>query len=137
MPPRPTMFVRALRRRCPICGGGPLFRRWLQMMPACPQCGFLTNRSESGYGLGAIWFNMIASEAVNMSFWITVSVRTWPNVPWDLLGRIGPITAVLMPLFFFPFSRTMFLAFDLSLRPASRDEQSTIANFHGGKGCQS
>jgi uncharacterized protein (DUF983 family) len=31
--------ARGLRCRCPRCGEGPLFARWLQVEPACPACG--------------------------------------------------------------------------------------------------
>ena len=40
--PRPTAgtaFWRALRLRCPACGGGPVFLRWLRVCPVCPSCG--------------------------------------------------------------------------------------------------
>jgi uncharacterized protein (DUF983 family) len=117
VPPRRTMFRRALARRCPICGGGPLFHRWLQMRPTCPRCGLSLNRGEDGYGLGAVWFNLLAAEAVSTFIWVTVAIRTWPDVPWDRLQWAGPLTAVLMPLLFYPFSKTLFLAFDLCFRP--------------------
>jgi uncharacterized protein (DUF983 family) len=111
------MFARALRRRCPHCGGGPLFRGWLTMADRCPRCGLATNRGESGYALGAIWFNLLAAEAVNTALWVSVAIATWPDVPWETLHWVGPLTAVLMPLLFYPFSKTLFLAFDLCFRP--------------------
>ncbi|HEU4699135.1 MAG TPA: DUF983 domain-containing protein [Gemmatimonadales bacterium] len=116
-PSRPTMFGRALRRRCPACGGGPLFSHWLRMQPACPRCGLVTNRGEDGYMLGAVWFNLLAAELVNTLLWVSVAVATWPDVPWETLHWVGPVTAVLMPLAFYPFSKTLFLAFDLCFRP--------------------
>ena len=116
-PARRTMFLRALRRRCPICGGGPLFTHWLHMADRCPSCGLRLNRGEDGYGLGALWLNLLVAEAVSTSIWVTVAIRTWPKVPWDLLTWTGPLTAVLMPLLFFPFAKTLFLAFDLCVRP--------------------
>jgi uncharacterized protein (DUF983 family) len=32
-------LLRGLRRRCPSCGTGPLFKRYLKTVPACSACG--------------------------------------------------------------------------------------------------
>lgn len=125
---RRTMFARALRLRCPVCGGGPLFSRWLRMASACPGCGLIVNRGESGYGLGALWFNLLAAEAVNTIIWVSVAISRWPDVPWETLGRVAPVTAILMPLLFFPFSRTLFLAFDLCFRPLEAEPAPQVAS---------
>lgn len=87
------------------------------MAAACPQCHLATDRGESGYSLGGLWLNLLAAEGVNTAIWVTVAVRSWPDVPWDTLQYAGPATALLMPLVFYPFSRTLFLALDLSFRP--------------------
>jgi hypothetical protein len=49
---------------------------------------------------------------------------TWPSPPWQLLQYGGIILMILAPVLFFPFSKTLFLAFDLLFRPATRDELS-------------
>ncbi|MEO8029914.1 MAG: DUF983 domain-containing protein [Gemmatimonadota bacterium] len=117
MPPRRTLFRRALRHRCPRCGGGPLFRHWIQMADHCPVCGLSFTRGESGYQLGAMWFNLLLAEAVSVGVFLTTVVLTWPNPPWDRLQIMGPLEAIISPLFFYPFSKTLFLAFDLAIRP--------------------
>jgi uncharacterized protein (DUF983 family) len=111
------MLARALRRRCPRCGGGPLFRHWIRMAPSCPRCGLPFSRHESGYHLGAIWFNLLFAEAVSITVFLITIWRTWPDPPWAVLQITGPIEAVLAPVFFYPFSKTLFLAFDLIMRP--------------------
>ena len=111
------MFWRAIRRHCPRCGGGDIFASWFRMREECPTCGLHFVRGEDGYTLGALWFNLIAAEAVTTTTMLTTLIVTWPDVPWDALRVTGPIEAVAMPLLFFPFSRTLFLAFDLWLRP--------------------
>ncbi len=67
--------------------------------------------------MGGIWLNLFAAETVNTAMWVTVAVVTWPDVPWGTLQIVGPITAIAMPLFFYPFSKTLFLALDLHFRP--------------------
>lgn len=94
-----------------------MFTRWLRLAAACPRCHLATDRGEPGYALGGLWLNLLAAEGVNTAIWVTVAVRTWPDVPWDLLQRAGPVTALVMPVLFYPFSRTLFLALDLVFRP--------------------
>jgi uncharacterized protein (DUF983 family) len=116
-PTRGTMFTRAIRRRCPRCGGGPLFHHWIRMAPSCPRCGLPFSRNEDGYHLGAIWFNLLFAEAVSITVFLVTIWRTWPDPPWAILQVTGPIEAILAPVFFYPFSKTLFLAFDLIMRP--------------------
>lgn len=32
------ILLRGLRRRCPRCGGSPLFTRWINLAAGCPAC---------------------------------------------------------------------------------------------------
>ena len=117
LPSRGVMFTRALRRHCPACGGHPLFSGWLRMRDRCPSCHLRMRRGEDGYTLGALWFNLFLAELITMTSFVITLVRTWPNPPWDVLQVVGPIEAVVMPLLVWPFARTLFLAFDLCIRP--------------------
>ncbi len=121
-PLRRTLFARALRRRCPICGGGPLFVNWLRMKDHCPSCGIRMRRGEDGYTLGALWFNLFLAELITTTSFVVTLARTWPTPPWDLLQIIGPIEAIIMPLLVWPFARTLFLAFDLCVRPLDQKD---------------
>ncbi|HKV76212.1 MAG TPA: DUF983 domain-containing protein [Gemmatimonadales bacterium] len=117
------MLGRAVRRRCPRCGGGPLFTRWIRMADHCPRCGLAFSRGESGYQLGAMWFNLLFAESVAMTVFLTTVYLTWPDPPWDRLQIQGPVEAIVSPIFFYPFSKTLFLAFDLAMRPAGTLEE--------------
>jgi uncharacterized protein (DUF983 family) len=111
------MFWRALRLRCPHCGGGPVFVTWRQLLPSCPVCGLGFERGEQGYWLGAYFFNLMAVETV-FSVWAAALLWwTWPAPPWGLF-QIGSVVLMLVtPFAFFPWSKTLFLAFDLLVRP--------------------
>jgi uncharacterized protein (DUF983 family) len=111
------MFGRAIRKKCPICGGGSLFRGWFHMKDHCPTCGLRTRRGEDGYTLGALWFNLFLAELITMAVFVGTLIRTWPDPPWQILQVVGPLEAIVMPLLVWPFARTLFLAFDLSFRP--------------------
>jgi uncharacterized protein (DUF983 family) len=113
------MFSRALRRRCPACGGGHMFDSWIKIVDRCPTCGLRTARGEDGYTLGALWFNLLLAEAFSTAVFVATVAATWPDPPWDLLQYIGPLEALITPLLFWPFARTLFLAFDLCFRPAA------------------
>ena len=118
------LFGRALRLRCPNCGGGAIFRSWARMRPHCPACGLPLERGEQGYQVGSYMFNIVASELIFASLFLVVLLWTWPFPPWKLLQWGGIAVMVLAPVAFLPFSKTLFLAFDLLFRPATPDELS-------------
>lgn len=116
------LFWRAARLRCPNCGGGPLFSSWLRMRSICPACGLALERGEDGYQVGSYMFNIIAAELVFAAVFLGLVVATWPTPPWTALQIGGVGLMIAAPFVFFPFSKTLFLAFDLLFRPARRDE---------------
>ena len=101
------LLWRAIRLRCPNCGGGPIFRSWLRMRAQCPVCGLQLERGEEGYQVGSYML-----------------LLTWPTPPWTLLQYGGLVLMILAPFLFFPFSKTLFLAVDLLFRPASGTDGS-------------
>jgi uncharacterized protein (DUF983 family) len=116
------LFWRALRLRCPHCGGGPLFDGWLRPKKRCPSCGLPLERGESGYQVGSYMFNIIAAELIFAAIFIAVLMATWPDPPWLALQLGGGALMIAAPFGCFPFSKTLFLAFDLLFRPATREE---------------
>ena len=114
----PALFVRAPRLRCPACGGGPVFVSWLRMCPSCPSCGLRFDREpEGGYWVGSNTINLFAAEGAYAVFLIGVGAATWPNPPWNLLLWGGMGLMLIFPVFFFPWSKTLFIAVDLTFRP--------------------
>lgn len=73
------LFVRALRLRCPHCGGGPIFASWFPMCPRYPVCGLGFERGEQGYVVGAYMFNIIAAELLFAAIAAGVVAATWPS----------------------------------------------------------
>ena len=115
--PRLALFTRAIRLRCPNCGARGLFSSWFRMLPNCPVCGIATERGEDGYVVGAYMFNIMAAELFWVGLAVVVVLLTWPEPPWNLLLVGGGILMIGLPFLFYPFSKTIFLAFDLLFRP--------------------
>jgi uncharacterized protein (DUF983 family) len=116
-PPIPRMLLRGATRRCPLCGGGRLFRRWAEPRASCPRCQLKLDRGERDFFLGAYTLNFIAVHLVLIAFLLVFVTLTWPDVPWTGLVWGGIALVVLTPLAFYPISRTLWLAIDLAMRP--------------------
>ena len=112
-PSRTRMMMRGVTRHCPRCGGGNLFRKWFSMVPDCPRCGLHFEREE-GYWTGAVAVNTIIIGAVFTVVFVISMVLTVPDIPWvAILMAILPIMTI-GPLLVYPFSKTIWLAIDLS-----------------------
>lgn len=76
-------------------------------------------RGEShDFFIGAYLINLVVAEstavAVAAAMWIALGSRVSFNVLWG--ASMG--LAVVMPVIFYPFSRDLWLAFDLHFRPS-------------------
>ncbi|HYJ80773.1 MAG TPA: DUF983 domain-containing protein, partial [Longimicrobiaceae bacterium] len=129
LPPFRTRLARALRLRCPLCGGGPLLQGWLRLRPRCPRCGLHSERGQGDFFLGAMMFNLAISEGTLALLLTGLVAATWPEVPWRSLEIGGVALMVLAPFIFFPFARTTWMAFDLMLHPPTAAE---LAGAGGG-----
>lgn len=112
---------RALRRRCPSCGNGRIFQGWFRMRERCPGCDLHLERNESGYLVGSFMFNIAAAEIIGLGVVLAVAALTWPTPPWDLLTYGGAGLMAVLPILFYPFAKTLFLAIDLIVRPPGRE----------------
>jgi uncharacterized protein (DUF983 family) len=122
------MFGRAALLRCPRCGGRGVMRSWFKMAERCPTCGLALERGErSDFWIGAYVFNLAFGEGIAFGVLVIWMVASAPNQPWTRIEVVGLILAILLPLMFFPFSRTLWLAWDLSFRPA---EPGDVGGVH-------
>lgn len=112
-------FARATVLHCPRCGGGGLLRSWLKMKERCPTCGLALERGEhTEFWIGAYVFNLALGEVVAIGIPIIWMIASAPHQPWTAIEVLAVVLAVLLPIFFFPISRLLWLAWDLSFRPA-------------------
>jgi uncharacterized protein (DUF983 family) len=110
-PSRGLMLWRGLRRKCARCGGGKLFRRWFRMTDRCPHCGLKFER-EPGYWVGAIAMNTAVVGFLFAVVLVAFSAATVPDIPWVTLLIIEIPLMAIVPVLFYPFSKTIWVAVD-------------------------
>lgn len=107
------MFGRAAVLKCPLCGSRrTLIRRWVGRHERCRTCGIKWNR-EQGFELGSVGLNFLFTFVVIAVGMIAAFIATAPDFPVVALtlGFMGG--AIVLPLLFFPFTNTLWLAVDL------------------------
>ena len=118
------MLGRGLLKRCPLCGSGKLFARWFRMKERCPRCGYLFEREE-GFFLGAYVMNLVIAQGLVMLLAVVPTIILL-NADADASLRPvivgGFVGAVLAPLLFYPWSKTLWVAIELIMRPVDAPE---------------
>jgi uncharacterized protein (DUF983 family) len=115
------MLFRGLARRCPVCGEAKLFSRWFTMVDRCPRCGLRFERIE-GHWLGALGLNTIVSFVALFVVVVAGLLLSAPDFEMTPLLGASVATAVLVPLVFFPSSKTLWTAIDVLMRPLEPGE---------------
>jgi uncharacterized protein (DUF983 family) len=108
------IFIRGLKLQCPNCGLAPLYYSPFRMSDYCRYCD-ITFEREQGYFVGAIYINVIATEAI-----LLITVMGYGLITGSLDGRIFSALIVLagvLPVFFYHHSRSLWLSIDHILNP--------------------
>lgn len=121
--PLGTLIGRGLRKRCPVCARGEIFESWFKLKDRCPNCGYLFAREE-GYWVSAIIVNVGVIQTMFIVLFIVVVLATAPEVEWGPLLLIGGLMNVIFPIFFYPFSKTVWMAIDLYFHPLETAERT-------------
>ena len=122
-----TLLGRALRLRCPHCGGGAVLqgwhpRRWGMARDRCAGCGFRFTRSDERYFAGAMICNLLVAELLFALGMVAAVLATWPDVPWDGLTYVAAAGMVVVPFLFYPVAMVLWLTVDVLFRPVGADE---------------
>lgn len=115
------LLVRGATLACPACGARGHFRQWVRMRERCHRCGLTFERIE-GHWIGAIGLNTIVSFGALLVFLIVAVALTIPDIPVGplVIGNIG--VALVVPILFYPASRTLWTAVDIAMRPLEAHE---------------
>jgi uncharacterized protein (DUF983 family) len=105
-------------RHCPRCGGGRLFTGWFTMKDRCPTCGLRFVREEGDF-LGAYVINYgLVSTTVAVVLFLVIAIEATGNQRWLVpLLAAGGAVAIVAPIIGYPFSKTLWAAIELIMRP--------------------
>ena len=119
------LLGRALRLRCPFCGGRPVVLRWFSLVDSCPACGLHLDRDEPAYWVGSYTVNLFLTEGAFAAALVGGMILTWPDVAWRALTGICVALSLLVPALIFPFTKLVYLAIDLAFRPPESQDLFT------------
>ena len=105
--------VAIVKQRCPRCGEGKVFRRFLDMNERCPQCNFRFGREE-GYFTGAMYI----SYAIGLVLVFAIFGVLWALWPSRTIGAAMTVLAIASPVYLaavpvvYRYSRVLWLHLD-------------------------
>ena len=107
-------LANAARLACPRCGARTLFRGAFSMHERCAVC-HLTFEREPGYFVGAIYINYAVTAVLTIGGFLVLDAWLHPSLAVQL-GTWGTV-AIAFPLWFFRYSRSLWLSVDYLLNP--------------------
>lgn len=121
-------FLRAMRLRCPVCGGSRIFlplKRtrsiddWLRPLDGCPRCGVAYER-EQGYFLLAIWgmnYGLVAGLGLMLALLVD---WLWHPPMWvHIVFIFAPMP--LLSLLVARHAKALWIALDRYVDPEDQD----------------
>ena len=123
-PPIRTALWRGIRQRCPRCGDGPLFQRWIVAHDRCSSCGLLYQRN-----YGDIWMFTNIMDRVPIAFGIAALFFGFRA--HNLLTGIAFLAMMAVPMIVtVPHRQGLALALDYLWRMYLKDPSDEL---HGGR----
>ena len=86
------------------------------MLDVCPGCGLRFERVP-GQWLGSWFLNICLAQVLVVGIILGGVIAAYPDPPLLLLGLVGGALTVLFPIWFFPYSRMIWVAIDIAMRP--------------------
>lgn len=118
--PRPLtparLLGRGFTRRCPLCGRRGIFTSWFHQADRCPTCNFPTTRVDDQW-IGALGVNTIVSFTALVAVIAVGFGITYPDPPVGMILAVTVTVAAVVPVVFYPVSRSLWSAIDLAMRP--------------------
>ena len=112
-------LLNGVRRRCPYCHQGAIFRgRLNRVLPQCPVCRLPYFR-ESGYYVGAMIINYATTAFLMLVIYLSVVFLVPPiwNAPPETKIPVWMAASILVSLALFHHCRAVWLAVDYWLEP--------------------
>jgi len=90
--------LRGLRQKCPACGTGPIFRAYLKVNDACPECGEELHHHRADDA--PPYFTMLITGHIVVGLMLGVAMhQDWPD--W-LHGIVWPSMVLILSLWLLP-----------------------------------
>jgi uncharacterized protein (DUF983 family) len=122
---------RGLLRRCPRCGRGGLFSGFFTLRARCPTCGLRFEREE-GYWVGAMIVNLAGTMIAFFVVLMGGILLWWPDVPWGVLTMVTVAVCGAVPVLFYPWSKTIWMALDVLLHRMDAQDHDAAGNGDAG-----
>jgi uncharacterized protein (DUF983 family) len=117
---RRKLIKRGLLLQCPYCGQGGIIKYPFWIKDCCPKCGYRF-APETGYFVGGYALNLVGAEIIGVVIIIIILLRS--NLSLYQQEALGIGAAILLPILFFPWSRTLWMALDLTIQGDSHLEK--------------
>ena len=123
---------RGFLKRCARCGSGHLFEGWFRLKERCPRCGMRFER-EPGAFTGVYLLNfgvaLFLLWAVMMVYIAQLALADGGDVNALPIVIAGVAVAVVFPVAFYPYAKTIWIAIHLGAEELSPEERAD-ANKH-------
>ncbi len=106
------LLLRGITRRCALCGAGGSFDDYFHMKERCPRCNLRFDRID-GQRAGALGMNTIVTFGALAIVVVVGLIITYPEFDLSFLLPAAVSVDVLVPVFFYPFSRSIWIGIDL------------------------
>ncbi len=117
------MLWRGACRRCPHCGRGPLFVRWIRFHPRCAACGLVFLRNQGDTWLFWIVMDRIPILAGIAAIYFGFRITGWLSGALFFLAIAGPLILTM------PQRQGVALALSYLSRVWFRDPSDAIPPF--------
>jgi uncharacterized protein (DUF983 family) len=116
---------RGLRGRCPNCGQGAMFYRYLKVNDKCPVCGeeLFHQRADDAPPYMTIF---IVGHIIGASMLIVED--NWPNAPLSLHLAIWPALTIILSLTLLPMIKGALIGYQWALRMHGFDDVPEAEN---------
>jgi hypothetical protein len=96
------------------------------MREACAGCGLRFER-EPGYWVGAVIINTTVIFATFLVVFGGLVLVTYPDVPWGTVLIVTALANVIIPIGFYPVSKSLWAGMELSWHPLEPNEIESAA----------
>jgi len=107
---------RGFLKQCPRCGSRHLFDGWFRLKEHCPRCGMRFEREEGAFtGVYLLNFGvaLFLLWALMMVYIAQLAMAEGESVNVVPIGIAALLVAIVFPVVFYPFAKTIWIAIHL------------------------